>query len=114
MSCDEEEFQKANALYENILTESGCKWEMKYHRIGRLYINNKNKQLKIRFFNPPYSQNVKTNIGKIFLNLVNKTFLKRHKMHKSFNSNTLKLSYFCTKNISNRIKQQKSRVSLKP
>ena len=47
MSCDEEEFQKAKSLYENALNESGCKWEMKYHKIERLQTTRTNSISKM-------------------------------------------------------------------
>ena len=50
-------------------------------------------------FNPPYSQNVKTNIGKLFLKLVRKRFPQNSKYHKIFNLNTSRLSYCCTTNV---------------
>ena len=43
--------------------------------------------------NLPYNQNVKTNIGKLLINLGKKQFLKNNKSHKMFNLNALKLSY---------------------
>ena len=107
LSCNKDEFKKAKPLYENALKGSGYKAEMKYEISEN--INNKNRHRKIIWFNPPFSQSVKTNIGKIFLKLVRKHFPRHHKLHKIFNPNTLKLSYCCMKNISNIIKQQKNK-----
>ena len=67
--------------------------------------NNRNRQLKILWFDPPFSQSVKTNIGKVSLKLVRKHFPRHHKLHKFFITNTLRLSYCCMKNISNITKQ---------
>ena len=73
--------------------------------------NTNNRHHKIIWFNPPFSQSVKTNnIGKIFLKLVRKHFPRHHKLHKIFNPNTLKLSYCCMKNILNIIKQHNATV----
>ena len=54
---------------------------------------------KIIWFNPPFSKSVKTNIGKIFLQLLSKHFPKNHKIHKIFNRDAVKISYSCMKNI---------------
>ena len=51
-------------------------------------------------YNAPYSANVKTNIVKIFLNLIKKHFPKTNKLHKIFNRNMVKISYSCMSNIS--------------
>ena len=40
-----------------------------------------------------------TNVGKCFLSLIDKHFLKSNPLHKIFNRNTLKLSYSCMGNI---------------
>ena len=72
--------------------------------------NSSNRHRKIIWFNQPFSQSVKTNIGKIFLKLIRKHFPRHHKLHKIFNPNTLKLSYCCMKNISNIIKQHNATV----
>ena len=107
-SCNEDEFKKAKPLYENALKESGYKAEMKYETSENT--NNKTRQHKILWFNPPLSQSVKTNIGKAFLKLVRKHFPRHHKVNKIFNTNTLKLSYCCMKNIFNIIKQHNAIV----
>ena len=51
------------------------------------------------YFNPPYSKNVKTNIGGRFLKLIDKCFPKYHPLHKIVNRNTVKLSYKCMPNF---------------
>ena len=53
----------------------------------------------IIWFNPPYSKNVKTNVGKIFFKLLHKHFPKSNKLYKIFNRNTVKISYSCMKNL---------------
>ena len=56
--------------------------------------NQKHKRKRNRiWFNPPYTKNVKTNIGKTFLQLLSKHFPKGHQMHKIFNKYTVKISY---------------------
>ena len=51
------------------------------------------------WFNPPYSKNVKTNIGRKFLTLIDKHFPSNHALHKIFNRNTVKISYSCMPNM---------------
>ena len=47
----------------------------------------------IIYWNPPYSMNVKTNIGARFLNLIDQCFPRGSLMGKVFNRSNLKLSY---------------------
>ena len=65
----------------------------------------KNRQRNIIWFNPPYSMNVQTNIGREFLNLVSKNFPKNHRYNKIFNKNNIKVSYSCTDNLQTTIKK---------
>ena len=53
----------------------------------------------IFWFNPPFSSNVKTNVGKLFLILLQKYFPWHRKYYKLFNKNNLKLSYSCMPNM---------------
>ena len=98
LSCNEEEFDKAKPLFENALKESECTTSLKY---STPYENtNRNRTRKIIWFDPPYRQNVKTNISKILIKLIKKHFPKEHKLNKIFNTNTVKLSYSCMPNMS--------------
>ena len=59
---------------------------------------NKNRNRKILWFNPPYSDSVKTNLGSKFLSLLDKHF-KNSKYKKFFNRSTIKVSYCCMPNM---------------
>ena len=49
------------------MQENGYKTLMSYAQTE--VKTNKNRSWKVVWFNPPFSENVKSNIGKIFLNL---------------------------------------------
>ena len=96
-------------LYESALKESGYDFPMEYKtNQGGRTITNRNR--KVIWFNPPFSSSVKTPIGKIFLQLIKKHFPRHNKLHKIFNTNTLKLSYSCMPNVVNIIKQHNSKA----
>jgi len=63
--------------------------------------NNRKRSRKrqIIWFNPPFSMNVKTNVAKRFLTIVDRCFPRNHKFRKIFNKNTLKVSYSCLPNM---------------
>ena len=69
-----------------------------------------NRSWNIIWFNPPYSQNVITNVAKRFLNLLHYHFPKSNEMHTIFNRNTVKVSYSCTVNISSIISSQNKKL----
>ena len=60
--------------------------------------------------NPVFSMNVKTNVGKTFLKLLQCHFPKRHLMHKIFNRNTVKTSYCCMRNMESIISSHNKQI----
>ena len=65
LSCNENEFNKAKPLYKSALKSSGFNYSIKFKTPAENARRNRNR--KVIWFNPPYSLNVKTNIGKVFL-----------------------------------------------
>ena len=61
-------FNVSVAPYQDALDKSRCKHKLKY-QANMDTANNKNQRKRnIIWFNPPYSKNVKTKLGNIFLN----------------------------------------------
>ena len=98
LSSDKDEFKKAAPVYNNALKASGFKSTIQYtkpmKRNPQQHKVNKRSR-KVTWFNPPYSCNVETNIGKCFLRLVDKHFPTTNRLHKIFNRKNLKVSYSC-------------------
>ena len=55
------------------------------------------------FFNPPFSLNVSTNIGKKLFSLLGEHFPKTHQLHKLFNRNNVQVSYSSLPNFKSAI-----------
>ena len=100
LSCNKEEFDKIKSVYESALKDSIHFSSISYNNSNTRNAR-RNRNRKVTWFNPPYSQNVKTNIGKLYIKLVRKHFLNNSKYHEICNLNTLKLSYCCTTNFGN-------------
>ena len=93
-------FDKFLKLYQDALKDSDFSNDLSYIENNNTISDNKRKtKRKIIWFNPPFSKSVKNNISKSFFQLLSKHFHKNHNMHKSFNRNTVKISYSCMKNI---------------
>ena len=107
--CNKEELEKVKSAYESALKDSGFFLTISYNNSNSQKAQ-RNTDKNVKRFNRLYSQNVKTNIGKLFINLARKLFPKNNKYHKIFNINTLKLSFCCTTNAGNIIKQHNSKV----
>jgi len=106
LSCDVDEFVKCKSVYEEALARSGFHCELKYAQPT----NRRNRPRNIIWYNPPFNASVKTNIGKIFIALINKHFPNHHKYHKLFNRNNVKLSYSCTKNLASIIASHNKKI----
>ena len=108
LSCDETEFSKAKITYKTALQNSEYQATLKFEKPSQNASQNRNR--KVIWFNPPFSLNVKTNIGKEFFKLICKNFPRNHSFRKIFNLNTIKISYSSMKNMKSLIKQHNARV----
>ena len=115
LSCDSDKFNKTSQLYNDALKSSGYREKTQYDRNQnqRNQGNQRKRSRNIIWFNPPFSQNVQTNVAKSFLHLIDKHFPKSSKLHKIFNRNNLKVSYSCTTNNANIIKSRNQKILTK-
>ena len=113
ISSNETVFNEAKTPYENALHNAGYRVNLSYDPTTT-DANVRNQQQKrkrnITWFNPPYSSNVKSNIGKRFLTLIDQHFPKHHPLHKICNRNTLKLSYSCMDNMAKITKAHNNKI----
>ena len=107
-------FDRTKDIYNDALTASGYRNLDKYENYGNddnaNNVNRKNRKRKVIYFNPPYCESVKTNLGRIFLNLINKHFPPHHPFRKIFNRNNLKLSYSCMPNMKSIIQAHNRKI----
>ena len=93
----EDEFERAQRQYESTLSESGF-------NISQQYIQT---ETKIFWFDPPFSQNVKTNIRKMFFKLIN-LFQDHIDFPNKQHQHSHQLSYSTTTNMEIWIKHNKN------
>ena len=70
----------------------------------------KNRKKPITWFNPPYSMNVATNVGREFLQLVDAHFPPGHPLHPVINRSTVKIGYRCAPNMGAQVAQHNSKI----
>ena len=102
ISSDEEAFNRAAPTYQKALEHSGYNHQLKFKPPPPKNVStdqNKRRHRNVTWYNPPYSKNVTTNIGRTFLNILDEEFPENHALHKIFNRNTVKVSYSCMTNI---------------
>ena len=108
ISSDRECFDNTKTMYQEALNKSGYNYNLSYKESHNVTQRpRRNCPRNILWYNPPYSKNVKTNVGKCFLSLIDQHFPKSNPLHKIFNWNTLKLSYSCMSNIKTIISKHK-------
>ena len=100
LSSSEQIFNAAAPEYQAALDKAGYSHKLVYQpeagtRTARKRIRSK-PQI---WFNPPWSDNVETNLGADFLKAVSSSFTKGHPLYPIFNRNTIKISYRTTTNM---------------
>ena len=82
LSCDSKKFSKAVPKYVEAMHRSGHTGKLEY--ADNLDSKKKKKRKRnIIWFNPPFSEHVKTNIGQEILRLLAKHFSLHHQLHKT-------------------------------
>ena len=71
---------------------------------------NNNRNRNVTWFNPPWSNSVKSNIGAQFLAILKETFPPTHQLYKICNRNTIKLSYRCMPNMRREINKHNNKI----
>ena len=118
ISSNETIFNEAAPEYQQALENSGYDFKLKYkpnHEAANSNAGGKkrNRKRNISWFNPPYSENVATNVGHKFLGLIDKCFPADHKLHKILNRNTIKISYSCMPNMQQVISNHNKSITRK-
>ena len=103
ISSNAEIFDRAAPPYQQAIRKSGYAYTLTYEppTNSENSRRNRNRRRKTIWYNPPFSLNVRTNIGRRFLRIVDECFPRNHKLARIFNRNTLKISYSCMQNIGN-------------
>ena len=91
ISANKEIFERAKKPFQDSLQRSGYRHTLEYSPSTDLATKKKNRKRPITWFNPPFSMNVRTSIGKEFLNLLDKAFPPDNPLSKLFNRQTVKI-----------------------
>ena len=111
LSSSKHVFDEAKPEYEKALQKSGYNAKLSYTPDGSINETKTRKRRRcITWYNPPYSANVKTDIGRKFFALLDKHFPASHRLSKIINRNTIKLSYSSMPNIAQIIQSHNKTV----
>ena len=98
LSYNREKFARAIPEYDVAMRRRRHSGELQYISPSGSH-KRKFRKRNIVWFNPPFSEHVKTNIGKVFLHLLEKHFPPHHRLHKICNKNNVHVSNSCMSNM---------------
>ena len=109
ISSNKEVFDNAKTDYEKALKDSGFKYNLKWVD-NRPQAKPRRRRRDVIWFNPPFNKSLKTNIGKQFLDLINKNFPATNQLSEVLNRQTIKMSYSCHENMESKIKKHNNKL----
>jgi len=104
ISSSEKEFNEAKGMYQHALDRAGYNSEIKYMKPDKKVKKRKTRRKEKIWYNPPFSKNVSTKIGKEFFNLIRIHFPPQHKLHRLINKRTVSMSYSTMMNMDGIVK----------
>ena len=110
LSSSELMFNEIAPHYQQALQKSGYNFNLTYAPQPPQETRRKNRQRKIIYYNPPYTKNLTTNIGKEFFKLMEKHFPANHVLRPIINKNCVKISYSCLPNMSKIISSHNHKI----
>ena len=112
LSASKDIFDQTSPIYQAELDRNGYNYKLEYEppEENRKQKRTRRKQKRIVWFNPPFSLDVRTNVGAKFLRLIDKHFPPGSLLHPVLNRQTLKLSYRCLPNIGSIIATNNAKV----
>ena len=115
ISSDEKMFNSAAPLYQEAIEKSGYNYKLKFDPpTDETQAKKRSRKRNILWFNPPYNHTVKTNVGKEFLNLIDRCFPPNHALRKIFNRKNVKISFSTTPNMEQIISRKNAKILNEP
>lgn len=110
ISSSEKAFNTSKAQYQEALQKSGYNFNLHYDPVTTSTTQKRKRTRNVIWYNPPYSKNVATNIGKKFLQIISEEFKCDNPLHKILNKNSVKISYCCMNNVKGVISKHNKKI----
>ena len=101
LSSSKDIFMSESPIYNEALRVAGYKEELEFHE--HKSENRRQRKRKSVWFNPPYNDQVSTNVARKFLSMIDRHFPKGSPLGKFINRNNVKVSYRTCPNIKSTI-----------
>ena len=108
LSSSEEIFNQSAPIYNQALSNSGFNESIQFSK--RPETRKRNRNRKIIYFHPPWSDTIESKVGKSFLKLLDKHFPRGSELNHYFNRQKVKVSYSNLPNVDRAIKGNNRRV----
>ena len=109
ISSNEQVFNEAAGYYQAELDKCGYNHQLVWLENTGGKAKRKRRR-EVVWFNPPFSMNVQTRVGRDFLNLIDKHFPKGSPLSKFINRNTIKVSYRCAPNMGRHLARHNAKI----
>ena len=111
LSSNEAMFNSVAPTYQAALNKSGYNYKLNYAPpTNNTQPKKRQRKRRVIWWNPPYSENVKTKVGKLFFKALETHFGKENPLSKIFNKNTLKMSYRTVPNFKSLISSHNTKL----
>ena len=116
VSSSVQKFNEEVPHYQHALNQAGYSENLRYVEESEPRniderVPKKQRKRNVLWFNPPWAGNLKTNVGRLFLNLVKKHFPPSSPLHKLFNTKNMKIGYSCFPNFQSIINSHNKKVT---
>ena len=107
ISSSKEIFEAAAPIYQSELQRAGYNHKLEFKDQE---VTKRKRRRRIIWFNPPYSMDLKTNVGQKFLRLIDKHFPRGSVLYPLINRYKVKLSYRCVPNMGAKISKHNGKI----
>ena len=114
ISANKQVFDSSIPLNQEALAKSVYRHKLEYEPPTECTTKKKTRKKPAIWFNPLFSKNVKTNIGKEFLKLIHIAYPKSYPLHKIFTRQTLKIGYRCMPSMAQAVSRHNVRILSEP
>ena len=108
LSANRNVFTAEAPAYHHALKEAGYDHQLQYTE--KPVTKKRTRKRKVIWFNPPWNDEVSTNIAKKFLAMLDRHFPKGSELHRYFNRNTIKVSYSSMPNMGSLISGHNKKI----
>ena len=111
LSSNREMFEAAKGPFQDALKRAGYNKELVYDSTKVRRTRKRTRNRRILWFNPPFCLSVKSNLGRQFLQLVDKSFPPGNPLRKILNRHTMQLSYRNMPNLGKIVASHNAKIS---